>query len=185
MPIRNLKIAFYQVHVVNPNVPVSFGAILQTLHGVPNDRHRTMFAADEPVRLRYLQQIGNRWLGDLARIRLHERIDKSDIDGQEAELQFGEDEGPCEKTAFFFDPATAVMVIQHATGGVTASSCGRYFRTLGQVQKIELLPIMKLEALQRVLRMGTISKFQIKLTGIDSARPLRANTHASARSMLE
>src|SRR6266498_1100007 len=108
MPIRNLKVAFYQVRVTNPNVPISFGAILQTLNGVPNDRRRTMFAADEPVRLRHLEQIGPRWLGDLARIRLHERIDKSDIDGQEEELQFADNEGPCEKTAFLFDPPTAV-----------------------------------------------------------------------------
>lgn len=185
MPIRNLKVAFYQVRVINPNVAaVSFGNIMQTLHGVPNDRRRTMFAADEPVRLRHLEQTGGRWLGDMVRIRLHERIDKSTVDGREEELQFAEDEGPCEKTAFFFDPHTAVMAIQQ-NGGVTPSSCGRYFRTLGGVQKIELLPILKLEALERILRMGNISKFQIKLAGIDSAKPLRQNTHASARSMME
>ena len=140
--------------------------------------------ADEPVRLRHLQRVAGRWLGDLVRIRLNEQIDKSDTAGREEELVFQENEGPCEKTAFFFDPHTGVLAIQQGGGGVSASSCSRYFRTLGHVQKIELEAIIKLEALQRILAMGQVRKFKIQLAGIDSARPLRADTHTSARSMM-
>jgi hypothetical protein len=185
MPTKLLKVAAYQLHVHNPETPVSFASILTTLNEVPNDERRTMFAADEPVRLRRLQAVGPRWLGDLARIRLHELIAKSTTNGVEGELEFADNEGPCEKTAFFFDPATAVMMIQQTAGAVSASSCGRYFRTLGHVQKIEIVPVMKIEALERILRMENVRKFQIKLAGIDSAQPLRANTHASARSLME
>lgn len=183
MPTRRVKVSFHRVLITNRETPVGFGQILKILNAVPNDRRRTMFAADEPVRLRYLHEAGKRWLGDLAKIRLHERIDKSTVDGKEAELLFADNEGPCEKTAFFYDPALNVMAIQQTAGAVSASSCGRYFRTLGNVEKIDLPVVLKLEALERIMRLGTIARFQIQLAGIDSARQLKAK-HESARAMM-
>src|SRR5687767_10538198 len=114
---------------------------------------RTMFSADEPVRLRLIQRSATRWTGDLVKIRLHEKFDKSTVDGREEEIVFEENEGPCEKTAFLYDPALNVLAIQQTAGSVSASSCGRYFRTLGKVQRIELPVILKLEALQRIMRL--------------------------------
>jgi hypothetical protein len=185
MPTRYIKVSFHRVEVTNAETAVSFSEILTTLAGLPNNRNRTtMLHADEPVRLRHLQAIGGRWLGDLARIRLHETIDKSTVDGEEEAIEFRDGEGPCEKTAFFYDPGTRVIAIQQTAGAVSPSSCGRYFRTIGQVQKIELPVILKLDALQRALRFGVITKFQIKLAGIDNARPLRG-IEDSARSMMQ
>lgn len=184
MPTRQIKISFFQVVVTNPEAPVSFHQILTTLNAVPNDQRRTMFAADEPVRLRYLRPTANRWLGDIAKIRLHEEIEKSTTDGQEARIAFQENEGPLEKTAFLYDPLTKIMAIQQTLGAVSPSSCGRYFKTLGAVKGIELRPVMKLEALERILRMGTVEKFQIRFAGIDSGRPLRGG-HAGAREMIQ
>src|SRR5689334_15129245 len=147
----NIKVGFFQVVVTNPENAISFDQILTTLHAVPNDRQRTMFAADEPVRLRLLRRSGPRWLGDLAKIRLHEEIEKSTVDGREGTIPFEEDEGTMEKTAFLYDPATRIAAIQQTAGSVSASSCGRYFRTLGAVQRIELRPVLKSEALERIL----------------------------------
>jgi hypothetical protein len=183
MPTRQLKVSFHKVVVTNADTPVKFGDILYKLHKVPNDRRRTMFTADEPVRLRYLKTSSGRWLGDLAKIRLHEKIDKSTVDGQEEEIGFRENEGPCEKTAFLYDPSINVIAIQQTAGSVSASSCGRYFKTLGQVRKIELQVMVKLEALERILRLGTIAKFQIRLAGIDSAKALRGASESSTTLM--
>jgi hypothetical protein len=185
MPTRYIKVSFHRVEVTNAETPVSFSQILSTVHRLPNDRQRTqMLTADEPVRLRHLEEIGGRWLGDLARIRLHETIDKSTVDGEEEAIQFRDGEGPCEKTAFYYDPRLRVIAIQQTAGAVSPSSCGRYFRTIGRVQKIELPVILKLDALERALRFGVITKFQIKLAGIDNARPLRG-IEDSARSMMQ
>ena len=184
MPTRQMKVGFFQVVVTNPNTPVAFNAILQTLNAIPNDRRRTMLAADEPVRLRLLQQTGGGWLGDLGKIRLHEDLDKSTIDGIETKIPLQDDEGLLEKTAFFYHPRTKIIAIQQLAGSVSASSCGRYFKTLGGVQKIEFRPVIKDDALTRIMQMGTVEKFQIRFAGIDSGRPLRGG-HASARNMIQ
>jgi hypothetical protein len=184
MPTRHIRVSFHRVDVTDGERRKSFGDILTEIEGIPNNRRRTKLVADEPVRLRRLDRVGRRWLGDLARIRLHETIDKSTIDGAEAEIRFEEDEGPCEKTAFFYDPDLRVMAIQQASGAVSASSCGRYFRTIGNVRKIELPIILKLEALEKILRFGFATKLQVKLAAIDNHKPLR-NINVSARQMMQ
>jgi Family of unknown function (DUF6731) len=180
MPVRQLKISFHRVIVTNPQTPVAFNDILTTLNEVPNDARRTVLQADEPVRLRFLQRIENTWLGDLTRIRLHEHIDKSTVAGRETSIDFEDDEGPCEKTAFVYDSETNVIAIQQIAGGVTASSCGRYFKTIGQVQKIELPIVVKTEALERIQRMGVVAKFQLKLAGIDNGKAARSRNRSAA-----
>jgi len=102
--------------------------------------------------------------GDLIRLRMDSLPVKGDLDGKLEEIDFGDEEGIAEQTAFLIDPASNIVLLQRNRTGVSASTFLHYFEQKGKVpDSMELLPVIKSEAMRRLAKFQEIRKLQIVL----------------------
>lgn len=178
MPV--LRIGFYRVDV-NSREEVTFADLLAIGRGLPDDETRTLDRPDGPVRLQFARQSADAWQGELIRIRLGEDPKKANRRGRVMPIDFEEDEGLGEETAFVYDPQLRIIAYHEHRGGVTLGNAARYFKTIsrGRVRSIQFKPIVRPDALARILGMGRVREFEIDIAGPDSGAPVRDLGHSA------
>ena len=177
---KALRVGFYRV-TVNHDPPRRFEEILRRFTDqIPDDEHRAWEAKDEPVRLQQLTPHANYWLGDIMRIRVHDQINRGRRDGRVRPIDFEMGEGPCENTAFLFHPGTRTLAVHEQRGAVPLSALRQYFKVFGEVNAIEMLPLIKLEAIQRAERMHGVRILEVHLAGIEAGRHLGGRNQSAA-----
>lgn len=164
MANKVLRIGFYRVCVYS-DPPRRFDEILKKFHTeIADDESRTVETReDQPVRLQTLAPARSHWTGDMVRIRLHEDLRKVKRSGRSRKIDFDEDEGLGESTAFLFHPRTQTLAIHESRGAVPLSAFAKYFKLLGEVNDVALQPLITPAAIQRIASMGAHHKFEIAL----------------------
>lgn len=181
MSEKYLNIDFYRVRVEDRENR-TFLDLLEVIRALPDDEGRAQTRTDDAIRLQTVNRSTAYWRGDMLRIRMNEAPVKAKRSGETKPIDFDEDEGLGEETAFLFHPATNVLVVQRNRSGVSASALAKYFKILGKVKAIKFESILKEDALQRIARMQNISTFEVHFAGVQNGHNLRGRGH-SAGSM--
>jgi hypothetical protein len=181
MPKKSLRIGFYGVTVTN-DPDTTFSEILEKFRRevIPDDESRTWDNKDQPIRLQWATHTGGLWSGEIMRIRLHEDLNRAKRDGSTRPIEFEDDEGLGENTAFLFNHRTSTLVVHEARGAVSVNSFGKYFKSVGQVEGVELRPLMRPEAIERIASMGAIYSLDVQLEGMQTAAPFRDSGRSAA-----
>ena len=136
----------------------------------PHNISRTATIDGEvPILLRnILVEPDGSFLLDFTRIRDVPNQALSDLSGNEELISFqGKDKRPAEFTAVLFDTATRVLVIHEHLLGISHSMIGKFWQQmLSGIGKFRVDPIIKKDAVDRMIAAGAISKFSVKLASM-------------------
>ena len=172
---RKMKIDFYHLKMP-PGAKRSFVDLLEMARGLP-DEARAVFLNGVPFRLQELRSSREWYLGDMLRIRMEGLPPVAKITGEEQDLDIPDDAGLGEETAFLFFPAANALLLQRNRMSVSAAAFEDYFSSLGTVEPdgIALDPILRRDAMVRLMRMGVYRKFTVTVAGLQNMRVPRAS----------
>lgn len=173
-----LNIDFYRVKVEDKQ-DRTFLQLLEELNALPDDESRAQNRTDDAVRLQTAKKGTNAWRGDMLRIRMNEAPVKAKRSGETKPIDFDEDEGLGEETAFLFNVPTNILVIQRNRIGVSASALAKYFKVLGKAKSIIFEAILKENALKRIASMQSIRTFEVHFAGVQNGQSLRGKGHSA------
>lgn len=105
----------------------------------------------------------------MVRIRMDMLPRKASLDGALEDLDFEDDEGLGEETAFLYHPPTRVLAIQRNRSGVSASALAWYFKEKGHVEEpIQVDPVLQRDAMQRLADIRTVRRIDISVAGLEN-----------------
>jgi len=171
--VKNIKVDFYRVKMPD-NSNSSFQNIIDQVSGLPDDESRNVEMRRYPVRLKAASLSGNNREGDMMRIRMDELPLKAKISGEVETLDFDDDEGLGEETAFYYNSNLRTLLLQRNKTGVSASAFSKYFEEMGRLEgSIVLEPILQTDVIRRLADMQIIRKMDIKFAGVDNFKVFR------------
>jgi hypothetical protein len=175
MPV-SMKVDFFQV-VMPESFADPFKDVCQAVSAM-NARNRNFPNGDAVIRLHKLHVDGKLVEGDMVRLRMNALPAKCNLDGQLEDIDFDDEEGVAEQTAFLFDPRTKVLLLQRNKIGVGGNTFARYFAEKGRVPEvITLLPIIKPKTMQRLAKFQQVRKLRIAIAKPPSSSPLHGVQH--------
>ena len=171
---RKTVIDFYTT-IVDNNKEAGFSAVLQETLALPSDAKRTIESEHGHIRLdEAVQDSSGIWTGDLVRIRMDNLPVKASIKGSKNDLGLLADEGLGEETAFLYDQASGVLVLQRNRLGVSMPRFSDYFsRVLDWQPIVSLLPIISGDALQRLHDISEHRRIEMRVQAPNGAGFLR------------
>ncbi|MDY6792858.1 MAG: DUF6731 family protein [Thermodesulfobacteriota bacterium] len=171
--VKNIKVDFYRVKMPD-NSNSSFQNIIDHVSGLPDDESRNVEMRGYPVRLKTTTLSRNIREGDIMRIRMDELPLKAKISGEVETLDFDDDEGLGEETAFYYNSNLRTLLLQRNKTGVSASAFSKYFEEKGGLEgSIVLEPILQADVIRRLAGMQIIRKMDIKFAGVDNFKVFR------------
>jgi hypothetical protein len=176
-----LNIDFYRVKVEDKE-DRTFLQLLELVQAMPDDEGRAQNRTDDAIRLQSIKKSASAWRGEMLRIRMNEAPVKAKRSGETKAIDFDEDEGLGEETAFLFNVATSILVMQRNRSGVSGSALAKYFKVLGKVKAITFECILKEDALNRIAKMQNINTFEVHFAGVQNGQSLKGKGH-SAKAM--
>lgn len=176
-----LKFDFFQVGSSNDESQSLLNS-LATVAAMPNDQNRNVTLAGYPVRAASLLSERSLWFGDMQKIRLNNLPTKASLNGVVNQLDFDDDEGIGEHTAFVFRTSDRVLGVQRNHYGVPASRIIRYFHELAPAQEMlpVISPFIRTDTLRRFASMNEVKKIEMRIAGVDDPSKI-----ANADSSLE
>jgi len=109
------------------------------------------------------------WEGDIIRLRLDELPVKGNRSGNIEDFIFKDDEGIGEQTAFLYHPLTRVLALQVNQSGVSPPVFAKYFEIKSAIDvPIYIDPVIQLCAMEKLDKMQTINKFEIRVASLDN-----------------
>ena len=183
MPVK-VKVDFFQLQLPEGFEP-SFKELSEKVSAlVGRNRNCSMYGA--VIRFHKMFFENNLVEGDLIRLRMDALPVRGDLDGKIEPINFGDEEGVAEQTAFLFHPASNILLLQRNRSGVGSSTFQEYFGQKGKVpDPIVLLPVIKSEAIRRLARFQEIRKVQIVLAKPRMAAKVAHADVASLGSFLD
>jgi Family of unknown function (DUF6731) len=147
---KNVKFDFFKVTMPDGT---DLDAGLQKVHGMKNDKTRTLDLGGRHVRLQESEFGHGLWEFEMLHIRMDGIPAKASLDGAIEVFDLDDDEGIGEESAFVYHVGTKTLVVQRNKFGVSSGTLGRYFEKLLCIQdKIEIDPLIQEGALARILR---------------------------------
>lgn len=152
---------------------VSFEAILQqvnnlsTTNRVKEVRLHQIWLFESSTRPQFYE-------GDIIRLRMSNVPVKGNLSGNVEKINLADDEGIGEQTAFLYHIPTRVLALQNNNAGTSPSAFANYFEIMGGLsQPIYLDPVLQVDAMERLLNMNTISKFEVRIASLDNMKVLQ------------
>ncbi len=174
---KNINIDFYKIQMP-ASARESFENILQNVIQLPiKERFRDI--RFHPVCAYQAQASWQQlWEGEMIRLRMNNLPVKGSRSGQIQEIVFNDDEGIGEQTAFIYHPPTRVLVLQSNQSGVSPSTFAKYFEVMADFSEpIYIDPILQPDAMQRMARVQSVSKFEIRVAGLDNMELFQADDY--------
>ena len=104
--------------------------------------------------------------GDIVRLRMQDLPTKGNLDGIIQDLNFADNEGIAEHTAFFYHKDTQVLLLQKVQGGVDIGRFCNYFEQLSKNDYKDLqiidVPLVEEQVIKR-LRKGDVTEIEAKV----------------------
>ncbi len=171
-----MRIDFYRLTMPDDKT-TRFEQVLESVHALPA-KSRTALFKNVPIRLQHLRQRDGYYIGDLARIRMEGIPPITRLSGEEEDIELPEDAGLGEEAAFLFYPAVRVLVLQRNRFSLSAAAFEDYFCQRGKVQRIDLTPVVKRDALQRFRRMTIHRRLDVTLAGAQNLEQFKGQDRA-------
>lgn len=137
----------------------------------PPVRQVTMAKNGNPFQIEgNIKKSANIYTGTFCLIQKNELPTKAQF-GKEPELIIGDDDdgGLGHYTSFMYDSTNDVIAIQTNRNGVSANGVAAYFRRNYKVKDITLEIIINPDKLEQLLKMTTISSFQVSIARPENA----------------
>jgi len=180
---KRLRIGFYKVEVGPQGT--KFRDVLECFEELPDNEKRTMQRGDNSARLQRLNHGTRLWNGDMLRIRMGEAPKKAKLNGEVEPIEFEKDEGLGESSAFRYDPMTGILLYHEHRGGVSRRHFEQYCKKFGgKLRSVTLKPLLRPNALERVIKMRRIRSLKIQIAGIDQF-PQQARTDSPAADLFQ
>jgi hypothetical protein len=177
--MKQISIDFYRVTM--PNGAPTFEHLIQQVSAMPYDDTRNLEIGANPARLQESGVWNHCHEGEMVRIRMEMLPRKASLDGALEDLNFDEDEGLGEETAFLYHPPTMVLAIQRNRIGVSASALTWYFKEKGRIEEpIEIAPVLQRGVMERLAQMQTVRRLEISVAGLDRGLILQNRGHGVA-----
>jgi len=178
---RNIKVDFYQVEV-SPGGR-TFKTILEDTGALPHDG-RVWKAIDQaPIRLDEFNSNDREITGDIVKIRMDALPPKETLAGKRTTIEFEDDEGLGEATAFLYIPDLNVLIFQYNHTGVRSSSFCRYLTEMSKLNGgISLLPILRKDAFDAMKKMPVVKEL---LVDVAKVKQLHTVVHNSEHDIEE
>ena len=172
-----VKIDFYQV-TMPAGAGIPFEGLLRQVDSSSKDETRNVDVRGAPVRLQHASPDKGLWEGEMLRIRMASLPVKAKLTGTIRRLDFEDDEGIGEETAFLYYPAWRILLLQRNQHGVAASSLARYFDNRGGfADGIVLSPILQSDALARLGQMATFRTLALRVAPLGHPDALKNQGH--------
>lgn len=169
----NFSANFFRV-ALPAGTATTFEEIFQRVDALPVSDERNVEIYRQPVRLQSGVIAGNSYCGDMIRIRMDDVPVKASISGPVELVEFDEDEGLGEETAFLYQPQFSVLILQRNRHGISPAMLARYFERKGGLDGPLLFePIMQLQAYQRMMRKEVVRKLQLELASAQNPNLFR------------
>src|SRR5580704_9270886 len=117
-----------------PNGAPPFEDLVQLVEESPRDDGRNLEIGPDPARLQESGIWNHCHEGEMVRIRMDMLPRKASLDGALEDLDFEDDEGLGEETAFLYHPPTQVLALQRNRSGVSASGLAWYVKEKGHIE---------------------------------------------------
>ena len=161
-----------------------FANILETVKRMSGQARNFVTSGGDPIRLKNLsiRSEGRHrfFAGDMVKIRMTNLPTRIDQRGSEREIDFRDDEGIGEETAFFFDGERSALVLQRNRNGVSFSGFEDYFaRFAGKSGRFQLFPMISDTALEQLRHSPRISKFELEVSPTVSRMDIQASQSLS------
>ena len=169
---RLIKVDFYKV-VLPDDAQRPFEQIIETIASSPEDQTRNLQRDANPVRLNEAESGSDLWEGEMIRIRMDEVPVKANLEGDISPIGLEEDEGIGEETAFLYHIPTEILGLQRNRYAVSPSGFAWYFEEKGGITPIELEPILREDAIQRLAQMDEVRKLNLHIAGVENMNVFR------------
>ena len=163
---KTSKIDFFTVETGSSS---DLEIILKNLHALPADSgKRNEEINDDWIRLARGKPGEDGYLGDMMRISMAPAGFRANLAGEIVPVNLSKDEGMAECSAFYYDYATSILVLQRNSKAVTSSQLSRYFKRVADVDgEVEIKPILRPTDIMKVKALPVIRKIHIASTIVD------------------
>lgn len=170
--MATLNLDFYRVEMPDTAGPTTFESLLKKANE-KKANERVLDIDGRKIELHALSTSGEKWEGDMVKIRMTNLPSKATLSGEVEDLDLPSNAGLGEHTAFLYHQRLRVLLIQRSRSGVPAAIFNRYFEQIGKLDgPIDLTPIIQANAKDRIRAMQKVKKMRIKLAGIDHKKGL-------------
>lgn len=167
MPNETLSICFkyFRIHYAE-NCTQKLPGILDALIGnPPSEKTAEIHREERLLKIKSIASNGNRaWL--FASKRMRGLPMKIKGDGSSESLMLAEEEGLGENAALACDPTGSVAAIQSGKHAMSEKIIAKFINTFRPDASINFLPILKIDALDRLARAEHVRKIRIKLGAV-------------------
>lgn len=180
---KRINVEFYQL-IMPDGCGVLFEQVFDRISSfdLPARQHRSRGV---PIRIETTSASAATREGDILKIRMENLPQKVPLNAPAGPLDLSDNEGLGEETAFLYDCALKVLVIQRNQFGVLPSAFARYFSEKHDLEGvIELKLILQEDAMKRLAGMREYRKFIVRIAAPGNAQIFQ-DIGLSPTSMLE
>lgn len=106
--------------------------------------------------------------GNMICSRMDDLPMKANLLGEIEELDFKDNEGIGEQTAFLYHKVTRILLLQSVTGGVTVGRFANYFQQILKLDgAIIIEPLIEIDSLEKMRNTKTVKKLQFEIAKLD------------------
>jgi hypothetical protein len=164
-----------------PDGAPAFEHLIQQVSDMAHDDTRNLEIGANPARLQESAVWNHCHEGEMVRIRMEMLPRKASLDGTLEDLNFNEDEGLGEETAFLYHPPTRVLAMQRNRTGVSASALAWYFKEKGRIEEpIDIAPVLQRGVMERLAQIQLVRRLEISVAGLDRGLILQNRGHGVA-----
>lgn len=175
---KTLKCDFFQIEPARQSA-LPLDRLLTDLLALDSDsknleEFQTVFRMDP------ITGTSHRIYGDLVRIRMDDLPEKCDKNGKKEPLSLDEDEGLGESNAFMIDSDRGILAIQRNKFGVSPGTLCRYLlEKSNRDGAYHFNPILSGSGLQKLKKLSTIRRIEIRLARVAPQHGLQPNQSIS------
>jgi|GEM_PF-5206044 len=145
----------------------TFQDVLKRLNG-SNRKDRIININRVPVWLYEFNEDHSFIDGNMICSRMDDLPMKANLLGEIEELDFKDDEGIGEQTAFLYHKATRILLLQNVTGGVTVGRFANYFQKILKLDgAIIIEPLIEIDSLEKLRNTKTVKKLHFEIAKLD------------------
>lgn len=181
MSVR-LRFDFWHIES-RADVDAIMAHVLETCSSMKEgDSERNLYRNSKVVRLQRVEKHGALWFGDFVGIGTKRGAKKADTTGHLEMLQFEDEEGLGEESAFLYDPTTRVLILQSNRLAATPASVIFFFQKIALgMGAIDLLPVMNQSGLDQFSRFQSVSSFRVGIAKMNLGTAFANKDHSAAR----
>jgi hypothetical protein len=168
-----LNVDFWQING-GANTFAVVDRIMRECLALPAEDERRLLQGDtKAIRLQYLEKRAGIWQGDFVGIRTRAAAKRGDTAGHVESLDFRDNEGLCEETAFLVIPTMNLLILQRSRMGATSASVVRFLEHFDPMRGIlDIMPIPTQGTMEHFNQLRDVSSITVGIARVENAQGL-------------